>query len=129
MSKAKTKFDKKRVKRAAQTGAFKSLAHAGAAIRLTARRSIKRSAEPAAAGSAPHTRKGRIKAAIKYAVDKNKQSVVIGPDEVVTGTAGKAHEFGGKYRKQTYDKRPFMAPALEKNQARLPALWSGSVRK
>ena len=54
--------------------------------------------------------------------------VVIGPDVESFGTAGKAHEHGGRYRHERYPKRPFMGPALEKIKPRLPKLWAGSVR-
>jgi len=129
MIKAKTRFDPKKLKRAAKAGAIKSLGHAGAAIRLVARRSIKKSKQPSNPGSPPNTRKGRIKNAIKYAVSADKQSVVIGPDVEVAGTSAKAHEFGGRYKREQYDKRPFMGPALEKTKERLPAMWAGSVKK
>ncbi len=125
---AKAKFDAGKVKRAAQKGSITSLGHAGAAIRLTARRSIKKSAKPAPAGSAPRTRKGRLKNAIKYALAGDKQSVVIGPDYAVAADSGRAHEFGGRYRNETYDRRPFMGPALEKTKDRLPPMWAASVK-
>ena len=128
MLKAKTKFDGKKLGRAAKAGSIKSLGHAGAAIRLVARRSVKRSKEASNIGSPPHTRRGRIKSAIKYAVAPSKQSVVIGPDATIAGTSGKAHEFGGRYKRERYDKRPFMGPALEKTKTRLPAMWAGSVK-
>lgn len=55
-AKAKVKFDAGKVKRVAQKGSITSLGHAGAAIRLTARRSIKKSAKPSASVLPPHTR-------------------------------------------------------------------------
>lgn len=127
-AKARTKFDGKKVRRATMAGSIKSLGHAGAAIRLVARRSIKKSPTASPPGAPPHTRRGRIRNAIKYAVSANKQSVVIGPDVEVAGTSAKAHEFGGRYKQEQYDKRPFMGPALEKTKARLPAMWAGSVK-
>jgi hypothetical protein len=126
---AKTKFDAKKLRKAAKAGSIKSLGHAGAAIRIAARRSIKKSKEPSTAGSPPNTRRGRIKNALKYAVSADKQSVVIGPDVEIAGTSAKAHEFGGRYKREQYDKRPFMGPALEKTRSRLPAMWAGSVKK
>lgn len=128
MIQAKTKFDAKKLKSAAKARSIKSLGHAGAAIRLAARRSIKKGNKPSSPGTPPNTRKGRIKNAIKYAVSPDKQSVVTGPDVEVAGTSGKAHEFGGRYKREQYDKRPFMGPALEKIKPRLPAMWAGSVK-
>mgnify|MGYP005614270345 CR=1 FL=1 len=57
-----------------------------------------------------------------------KQSVVIGPDAEVVADSGAAHEFGGRFRQENYDKRPFMGPALEKTKDRLPRMWAGSVK-
>ena len=127
-AKAKTKWDSGKVVKSARAGSITSLGHAGAAIRLQARHSIKKSPKKSAAGTPPNTRKGRIRNAIKYVVTKSPPSVVIGPDVAVAGTAGKAHEFGGRFRREHYDKRPFMGPALEKVKPRLPALWAGSVK-
>lgn len=124
----RAKFDKKKVTGGARKGNITSLGHAGAAVRLTARRSIRKSRAASAPGTPPNTRRGRIKNAIKYAVLPDKQSVVIGPDAEIAGTSAKAHEFGGRYRRERYEKRPFMGPALEKNKSRLPEMWAGSIR-
>jgi hypothetical protein len=127
-AKSKTTFDPKKVLRAAKNGSIQSLGHGGAAIRLAARRSIKTSAKESAPGTPPNSRKGQLKRAIVYAVEKEQQRVVIGPDQGVVGTSGAAHEFGGQYKKQRYEKRPFMGPALEKIKDRLPQEWAGSVK-
>lgn len=128
MAKARTRFDARKVMAAAKKASITSLGHAGAAIRLAARRSIKKSVKPSVVGSAPHTRKGKLKNAIKYAVEKTLQSVVIGPDSAVAADSGRAHEFGGHYRNEQYPRRPFMGPALEMVRDRLPAFWSASVK-
>lgn len=127
-AKAKTRFDGKKVVKAAQRANITSLGHAGAAIRLTARRSIRKSDASSTPGTPPHTRKGRIRNAIKYAVVAAAQSVVIGPDHEVAADSGAAHEFGGRFRQENYDRRPFMGPALEKTKDRLPRMWAGSVK-
>lgn len=126
--KVKTRMDAKRVVKAAQTGSIKSLGHAGGAIRMTAKRSIRRSKSESQEGTPPHTRKGQLRRAILYAVEKDKQSVVVGPDVSIVSTAGTAHEFGGRFRGEQYPRRPFMGPALEKTKERLPKMWAGSVR-
>jgi hypothetical protein len=125
--KVTTKSETKTVLTKARQGSFKSLGHAGAAIRLTARRSIRRRKSASPAGTPPSTRRGQLKRAIAFAVDKQQQLVVIGPEYEVVGESGKAHEFGGRYRREQYEKRPFMGPALEKVKDRLPSLWAGSV--
>ena len=127
-AKAKTKFDGKKVMNAAKRPNITNLGHAGAAIRLVARHSIRKAAGPSAPGTPPHTRKGGIRNAIKYALTPGKQSVVIGPDYAVAADSGVAHEFGGRFRNENYDRRPFMGPALEKVKDRLPPMWAGSVK-
>lgn len=107
---------------------FKNLAHAGASIRLVARRSIRKRKKASPEGSPPNTRKGQLRRAIAYRVEKQRGAVVIGPDASIVGTAGKAHEFGGRYRRETFPKRPFMGPALAKVKSRLPRMWANSVR-
>ena len=107
---------------------FEGLAHAAATIRLIARRSIRRSPVASAPGTPPHTRRGQLRRAILYAVEKDRQSVVIGPDYGLIGLSATPHEFGGRYRRERYPKRAFMGPALENVEDRLPKFWAGSVR-
>jgi phage gpG-like protein len=118
----------KAIKDAERKAGFKNLGHAGAAIRLTARRSIRRSAKSSAPGRAPHTRKGQLKRSLRYAVEKTRHRVLIGPAYSVVGRSGMAHEFGGKYRRNQYPTRPFMGPALKKQQHRLPKIWQNSIK-
>ena len=128
-TKAKCELDPSKLKRAVKTATFVSLNNAGGAIRLTASRSIKINDDPSPVGTPPHTRKSKqLRHAIKYAVEKSRGTVVIGPDVANVGTSGKAHEFGGQFRREHYDRRPFMGPALEAVRDRLPALWAGSVK-
>lgn len=126
--KATVRFDARKVRARARKGSIKSLGHAGGAVRLAARRSIRRGPKASAAGRPPHTRKGRLKSAILYSVERRQERVVIGPRYTVAGPSGMAHEFGGRFRGQRYDRRPFMGPALEKVKDRLPRMWAGSVR-
>jgi hypothetical protein len=106
---------------------FESLGHAGAAIRLTARRSIRVSKRYAPPGSPPHTRHGQLRRAIVYAREGNDR-VLIGPGFAHVGPSAMAHEFGGRFRGHRYPKRPVMGPALSKNLPRLPQFWAGSIR-
>ena len=126
--KATVKFDARKVRARAKKGNLESLGHAGGAIRLAARRSIRRSPKASVPGTPPHTRKGRLRGAILYAVERQQERVVIGPRYTVAGPSGMAHEFGGRFRGGRYDRRPFMGPALEKVKNRLPHMWAGSVR-
>jgi len=126
--KAKTRSQMHKVARKAKRANIESLGHAGGAIRLAAVRSVRKRKGPAPQGEPPHTHTRRLPRAIKYAVEKKRQVVVIGPDVESFGTAGKAHEHGGKFRGERYPKRPFMGPALEKTKDRLPKFWAGSVK-
>ncbi len=124
----KQRFDGKPVRRAADRAIVNGLGHAGALIRKIARNSIKRNAKASPAGQPPHTRRGQLKRAILFAVEKSAGRVVIGPAAEMVGDSGKAHEFGGWFRGQRYPARPFMQPALEESRPRLPAFWRASVR-
>src|SRR3972149_4976588 len=55
---AKTKFDKQKLLAKTKQANFKNLGHAGAALRLTARRSIRTRQKPSPPGAPPHTRRG-----------------------------------------------------------------------
>ena len=124
----KTRMDVPKVLRKARRANIESLGHAAAAIRLTARRSIRRSPKPSAPGRPPHTRRGLLRRAIVYAVDKYRKTAIIGPAYSLVGFSATPHEFGGRYRRQRYARRPFMGPALEKTKHRLPRHWAHSVK-
>jgi hypothetical protein len=127
-SRVKTKDDFAKVVKAARKANIETLGHAGGYIRKVARHSIKQSPKPSAPGTPPHTRRGQIKRAILYAVEKDRQSVVIGPSAEIVGESASAHEFGGRYKRERFPKRPFMGPALKETQPQLPSMWSGSVK-
>ena len=115
-----------RVRRAARDAESGSVRRTAFLIRETAVKSIERSEGPSAIGAPPHTHKGNwLRRAIRYAVDK--ASAVIGPMFSVLGEAGKAHEFGGMFRGQQFDKRPFMGPSLDKNLDLFVGSFAGSV--
>ena len=126
--KCKQKSDMRRVAAAARKASIQSLGHAGASIRLVARRSIKRSPAASAPGRPPHTRRGLLKSAILYVVEPRGASVVIGPDVGFVGTSAAAHEFGGRYKREVFPRRAFMGPALQEVKDRLPRYWAASVR-
>ena len=126
--KCRSRFDTRKVRKKADAGTFKSLNHAAAAIRLTARRSIRRSPKESAVGTPPHTRRGLLKRALLYNVDRAKMRAVIGPAYSIAGRSGSAHEFGGKYYGRKYPARSFMGPALKVNKRRLPKFWAGTIK-
>jgi hypothetical protein len=124
----RSRFDVRKVRKKAEAGTFRSLNHAAAAIRLTARRSIRRSPKESTAGTPPHTRRGLLKRSLLYNVDKAKMRAVIGPAYSIVGRSGSAHEFGGKYYGRKYPARSFMGPALKVNKPRIARFWSASIK-
>ena len=103
--KTKTKFHTSTLKRKVEQASFRSLGHAGGAIRLTARRSIRRRKKPSRPGSPPHTQTGRLKQSIRYEANKSLPDVVIGPVNEIAGRLWHLHEHGGIARKRKRLKR------------------------
>ncbi len=126
--KCRIEFDDRRILIAVQRGNNIALCRAGAYIRKAARNRVSASEKASAPGSPPHTRKGLLKQSLLFGVDQRRDSVVIGPAESIIGMAMVAHEFGGRYRKRRYPKRPLMGPTLGKTASKLPALWEKSVK-
>lgn len=102
--KAKVKFDAKKITKAARKGSLDSLKDAGKYIYGIARKSIKRTSEPAPPGHQPHTRKGQLPRAVRFAVEKQYLGVVIGPTNTGIGKIGHTHEFGGTEPPKKYKK-------------------------
>ena len=92
------RLDQAKLKRKASQATFRSLGHAGGAIRLTARRSIRRRKKPSGPGQPPHTQTGRLKRSIRYEVSGDQ--VVIGPVNELAGRIWNLHEFGGRTRRR-----------------------------
>jgi len=126
--KARTKFNAQELRGKTKQGCVRSLGHAAAVIRLTAKRSIRKRKRASSPGRPPHTHTKRLPSAILYRVDKTRQVALIGPSARIVGIAGAEHERGGRRRKERFPRRPFMFPALEKTAPRLPKHWAGSVR-
>ena len=124
-------IDPKPVLRAAEKATFRNLRHAAASIRKEAAASIVPGDEPSAPGTPPHTgtakgkRRGVLPRAIFFAVDGD--AAVIGPRASVAGTGGAAHEHGGRFRGQTYPRRPFMGPQLVAAAPRIGSQWAGTI--
>ncbi|MGN1121725.1 MAG: hypothetical protein ACI4RV_05105 [Eubacteriales bacterium] len=126
--KCRIEFEERRifalVKRANLTG----LRRAGAYVRKAARNQVSTSENSSAIGSPPNTRRGLLKNSLLFGVEKQRSTVVIGPAETIIGTAMQAHEFGGRYKKQRYPKRPLMAPTLERSTTKLAKFWENTVK-
>ena len=179
----RVRFDEARVKKKVQAANFRSLGHAAATIRLTAKRSIRKRKKPSNPGSPPSTQTGMLRRVLRYEVNRDREEAVIGPVNEIAGRLWNLHEFSGvvtKRRKlkrrrfrvgqhgpirasvpgkfvrtllqtaaqanratrlveeenerrgaskpRRYPKRPFMKPALQANQSRLPKFWRDSVK-
>ena len=121
-------FDQSRILVAVKSGNITALRRAGAYIRKSAQNKVTQSSNASAPGSPPNTRRGLLKQSLLFGVEKQRQSVVVGPAEKFIGTAMSAHEFGGTYRRRRYPKRPLMGPTLQATLPKLPTLWEKSVK-
>jgi phage gpG-like protein len=123
-------IDKSRkVQRAADKAAFRNFGHAAASIRKDAAASIKRAKGPSSRGQPPHTRRGRGRGALKRSIrfHATKEDAVIGSRFSIVGESGSAHEFGGRYKGDHFDERPFMGPALDRAASRFGSDWAGTI--
>ncbi len=100
----------------------------GAYVRTAARRKVKTSERPSAAGTRPHSRTGALERGSLFGVETRRGSVVIGPSERFVGTSMSAHEFGGAYKRERYPKRPLMGPSLKESAPHLAKMWRDAVK-
>jgi len=136
-------FDTAKVKRSVDKATRKALSRAGAFIRTTARRSIRKRKGISKPGNPPSSHEGDLRRLIFFGLGPDKRSVIIGPVKFnQRGNAPQALEHGGfttilkrnhKTRKFEVKQvriaaRPFMAPALEEEIPKLPKRWHNSVR-
>ena len=128
-AKVKFTFFEKKIKERMEQASIHSLNRAGFIFRKEVIRSIQqvRNEEPSLPGTPPHSQTGKLRVAIRYNVDKNKGSVVIGPRFSVVRQVGRVHEEGLRFKKTSYPKRPFMAPELERIVPRLPRFWARTI--
>lgn len=103
------------------------LKRAGAYVRTVARRKVATSPKPSLPGQPPHSRRGLLKRAILFGLAGEK-SVFVGPGFNFVGESASAHEFGGKYRRERYPKRPLMGPSLKESVPRLAKMWDNAVK-
>ena len=126
---ARAWVDRRRVQDAMRRAQRRGLIRAAAAIRLQAARSIIQSASPSAPGRPPHTRKGLLRRSILYALQEERGllAAIIGTSHDILGPAGRAHEFGGRFRREVFPRRPFIEPALNVVANRLPDFFRGGL--
>ena len=132
-------FDRAAVASKADAATRRVLSKFGAFVRRTAKGSIRNRHKPAPPGSPPSSHTGLLKKFIFFGYDAEAQSVVIGParlDRRGRGDAPSLLEHGGStmLRRRgrrfhaSYRARPYMGPAFEKEQPKLPAMWRDSIR-
>lgn len=140
-------FDSPKVVRAVDRTTRRVLSKFGAFVRRTARSSIRKRKRTSEPGSPPSSHTGLLKRFIFFGYDAQKRSVVIGPERLTQRGRGEAPhllEYGGtgsvqrkgpsaslragRRRRAKVRARPFMGPAFEKEQPKLPAMWRDSVR-
>jgi len=128
-------FDKKAVTSRTDRATRRVLSRFGAFVRRTARQSIRKRKKPAPPGKPPSSHIGLLKKFIFFGYDPRKESVVIGPVRLSQKGRGEAPallEHGGTSKvgrkRVRYRPRPFMVPAFEKEQPKLPAMWRDSVK-
>ena len=132
-------FDRQAVTSRVDPATRKVLSKFGAFVRRTAKGSIRRRRKAAPPGSPPSSHTGLLKKFIFFGYDPDQRSVVIGPTRLDRRGQGEAPSLleyggqttlvrGGKRERATYRARPYMGPAFEKEQPKLPAMWRDSVK-
>ena len=104
------------------------LKRAGAYVRIVARRKVLTSPKPSLPGQPPHSRRGLLKRGILFGLERDGKSVLVGPGFNLVGESASAHEFGGKYRRERYPKRPLMGPSLKESAPHVAKMWQGAVK-
>ena len=104
------------------------LRRAGAYVRTVARRKVLTSPKASAPGQPPHSRRGLLKRGILFGLERDGKSVLVGPGFNLVGESASAHEFGGKYRRERYPKRPLMGPSLKESAPHVAKMWQGAVK-
>ena len=131
-------FDRQRVLNATSRAERRVLSRFGAFVRQRSRTSIRPRKGTSPPGSPPFSHSGLLRRNIFFAFDPSARSVVIGPIRL-NAKAGLAPHLlehggsttvrrGGRLRPAVYRPRPYMRPALEAEQPKLPTLWKNSIR-
>jgi hypothetical protein len=127
-------FDRAKVVDATDRATRRVLSRFGAFVRRSSRSSIRRRKRVSRPGEPPSSHNGLLKRFIFFGYDPASRSVVIGPQRLTQNNRGQAPallEHGGtgtaNGKRVRYHPRPFMGPAFEKEQPKLPAMWRNSV--
>jgi len=131
-------FDKKAVTSRVDRTTRRVLSRFGAFVRRTARSSIRKRKRTSEPGKPPSSHTGLLKRFIFFGYDPRKDSVVIGPVRLSQKGRGEAPsllehggntqvEHRGQRKRARVRARPFMGPAFEQEQPKLPAMWRDSI--
>jgi len=134
-----TFFDRPKVMNAVDKGTRRVFSRFGAFVRTEARHSIRKRKRASKPGEPPSSHTGLLRRFIFFGYERLARSVVIGPVKLNSKNTGAPHvleeggstqlSFGtrGKQRRINVKPRPYMGPAFEKVEPRLPEMWRNSV--
>lgn len=133
-------FDRAAVANAMDATARRVLSKFGAFVRRTAQLSLRTRKGTSPPSSPPYSHTGLLKRFIFFSWDNDRRSVVIGPAKLngrASQDAPQALEYGGRFvrrtrtgtRPATYPARPFMGPAFNANEPKLPGMWADALTK
>lgn len=132
-------FDRHAVQGMMDKKSIRVLSQFGAYVRRTAKGLIRRAKSASKPGSPPHSHTDLLRDYIFFSYDPAALSVVIGPVKLATRSenAPEVLEHGGlttmgfgpnRGKRVRIAARPFMQPAMDKEEEKLPALWAGGVK-
>jgi len=132
-------FDRRAVRGKVDRTTRRVLSRFGAFVRRTARQSIRKRKKPSRPGQPPSSHTGLLKKFIFFGYEPQQRSVVIGPVQLTQKGRGEAPSllehggsatisYRGKRKRARIRQRPFMNPALEKEQPKLPGSNSFRIK-
>lgn len=134
-------FDSAKVQKQMDAATRRGFQTIGRETRKAARASLKVSNKPSEPGQPPHIRKGSpLRALMLYSYESTTKSVVIGPAALGAANTPPVLEFGGTVkpkrnrrgrprRPSKIKPRPYMGPALELTQTKIPDVFDGILTK
>jgi len=140
---AKIIFREQEVLTPIERAKIRYVSQAGAFIRRDARSSMRRRKKPSPPGKPPRVVDGRLKKYLFFIVDRQEPvAVTVGPASFGPQyDAPRALEFGGVVTRKTFSRgrvrsmqveleaRPYMQPAYEKTENKLPDLFAKAFNK
>jgi hypothetical protein len=138
-------FDTPKVIKSLDKKTRKVFARFGGYARMVAKRSIRKAgkrSKTSLPGKPPKSHEGTLKKLIFFGFDWANRSVVIGPKKSKQGNVPEVLEHGGKItitgwaiktkkkttNTATIEPRPFMGPAMEKANKKLPSFWQNAIK-